>query len=104
MYAVLETGGKQYKVSPGDVVQIEKIKGDFKAGDAVIFDKVLIVDNGATATLGTPFVDGAKVMGSVASIGRSPKIDVVRYKQKSRYFKLRGHRQPYFKVKIESFK
>lgn len=100
-FAVIQTGGKQYKVSVGDLLRIEKITGEYKIGDVIVFDKVLLVDNGKDTTIGTPYISGAKVTATIADIGRGKKIEVVKYKAKSRYFKLRGHRQPYFKVKIE---
>jgi large subunit ribosomal protein L21 len=101
-FAVIETGGKQYKVSTGDVITIEKMTGEFKAGDTITFDKVLLGDNGKDATFGVPFISGKKVTGTLEEIGRAAKVTVVKYKQKSRYFKSNGHRQPYFKVKINS--
>lgn len=101
-FAVIQTGGKQYKIAAGDTIKIEKIKGDLKVGEQVIFDKVLLIDNGKDATdIGTPYIDGAKVSGTLVEIGRNAKVTVIKYKQKSRYFKKNGHRQPYFKVKIE---
>jgi large subunit ribosomal protein L21 len=103
-FAVVETGGKQYRVSVGDVVTIEKLSGEHKKGDAVTFDKVLLVDNGSDTTIGTPYIDGAAVEGEVASVGRGQKITVIKYKQKSRYFKKNGHRQPYVKVKVTAIK
>ena len=101
-FAVIQTGGKQYKVSVGDVLKIEKIVGDLKVGDKLTFDKVLLVDNGKDTTIGTPYISGASVTGTLAEIGRDATIDVIKYKQKSRYFKKNGHRQPHFKVKIDS--
>ncbi len=103
-FSVIQTGGKQYKVSAGDVITIEKIKGDFKKGDKITFDKVLLWDNGKDTTIGTPYIAGAKVIGIFEEAGRAKKISVIKYKQKSRYFKNNGHRQPFFKVKIESLK
>ena len=104
-FAVIETGGKQYRVAIGDTIKIEKIKADStepKEGDTLIFDKVLLTDNGADATdIGTPYIEGAKVSGTLIEIGRNAKVMVIKYKQKSRYFKRNSHRQPYFKVKIE---
>ncbi len=102
-FAVIATGGKQYQVSVGDTVQIEKI-GELKKGDSVTFDKVLLVDNGSDTTIGTPYISGASVTGEVAVVGRSPKVVVLKYKQKSRYLKKNGHRQPYLKVKITAIK
>ena len=101
-FAVIETGGKQYRVSVGDTIKIEIIKGEHKEGDSITFDKVLLVDNGKDVTdIGTPYVAGAKVIGTLSEIGRHPKVTVIKYLQKSRYFKKNGHRQPYFKIKIE---
>ncbi|MDP3996745.1 MAG: 50S ribosomal protein L21 [bacterium] len=103
-FAVIKTGGKQYQVSVGDVIVIEKIKGDYKEGDSITFDKVLLVESGNATTVGTPYIPEAKVTAVIKEIGRSPKITVVKYKAKSRYYKKRGHRQPFFKVKIEGLK
>jgi len=106
-FAVIKTGGKQYKVSKDTIVNIEKLKTkdvEYKKGDKVSFDKVLLVDDGKNTTIGTPFIDGAKVDGEIMAIGRAKKILVVKYKQKSRYLKRNGHRQPFFKVKITSIK
>lgn len=102
--AVIQTGGKQYTVSKGDTITIEKLLGDHKEGDSVIFDKVLLVDDGKDTTIGTPFIVNASVKGTIAKIGRAAKITVIHYKQKSRYFKKNGHRQHFFKVKIDSIK
>jgi large subunit ribosomal protein L21 len=103
-FAVIKTGGKQYKVAVGDSVKIEKITGVFKEGDKVTFDKVLLVDNGKDTTIGTPTIKGAEVKATISEIGRAAKVTVIHYKQKSRYFKKNGHRQPFFKVKIDSIK
>jgi len=103
-FAVIATGGKQYKVSVGDSVKIEKMIGEFKVGDKITFDKVLLVDNGKDTTIGTPTIKGAEVIGTLEKIDRAAKVIVIHYKQKSRYFKKNGHRQPYFQVKIESIK
>lgn len=104
-YAVIKTGGKQYVVAPGAVITIEKLaRGpmDTKKGDSIVFDQVLLTDDGKTTTIGAPLVSGAKVTGTVAVVGRAKKVDVVKYKAKSRYFKRRGHRQPHVKVKIDA--
>lgn len=103
-FAVITTGGKQYTVSKGDTITIEKLSGTHKEGDKVVFDKVLLVDDGKNTTIGNPYIDKAKVTATIAKIGRAAKIDVVHYKQKSRYYKKNGHRQPFFKVKIEGVK
>jgi large subunit ribosomal protein L21 len=105
MFAVIFTGGKQYRVSVGDMVKIEKIIGEYKEGDKINFDKVLLVDNGSTeATIGTPYIKSAEVGATLKKISRYKTIDVIKYKQKSRYFKKNGHRQPYFEVQIDSIK
>jgi large subunit ribosomal protein L21 len=97
--AVIATGGKQYIVHEGTTVSIEKIDG-VKEGDTVTFDQVLLVDTG-TVKIGTPTVAGAKVTGKVTEVGRADKVLVIRYRQKSRYFKKNGHRQPFLAVQIE---
>jgi len=103
-FAVILTGGKQYKVSVGDILKIEKIEGDFNIGDKIIFDKVLLVDNGKDTTIGMPFIEGAKVESLFQRAGKHKTIEVVKYKQKSRYLKKNGHRQPFVEVKISSIK
>lgn len=106
-FAVIQTGGKQYKVSEGGQVCIEKIKAtgvEYKKGDKVSFDKVLLVQDADDTTIGTPYIKGAKVDAEIVEIGRTRKVMVIKYKQKSRYLKRNGHRQPFFKVKITSIK
>ena len=110
-FAVIQTGGKQYRVAVGEEIKIEKIlKGprggadEHKEGDKVVFDNVLLVDNGTDTTIGTPFIAKAKVTGTITKIGRNPKLVVIKYKQKSRYFKKNGHRQPFFQIKIDALK
>lgn len=104
-FAIIKTGGKQYRASVGEYFKIEKIKGDLKEGDKVTFDKVLLVDNGKDTTIGTPYIEGAKVEGTIIKIGKLPKVTGMRYKQKSRAGGTRfGHRQPFFEVKIDSIK
>jgi large subunit ribosomal protein L21 len=101
-FAVIKTGGKQYRVSVGDSLKIEKLTGEYKKGDKVVFDQVLLTDDGKNTVIGTPFISGATVGATIDMIGRSPKILVIKYKQKSRYMKKNSHRQPYFKVMIDS--
>ncbi|MDD5165352.1 MAG: 50S ribosomal protein L21 [Candidatus Pacebacteria bacterium] len=104
-FAVIQTGGKQYTVSKGDLILIEKILGEHKEGDKITFDHVLLVDNGKDTTIGAPYISGAEVKGTITKIGRRAKVLVVKYKQKSRSGWTRnGHRQPYFQVKIDSLK
>ncbi|MFH1472980.1 MAG: 50S ribosomal protein L21 [bacterium] len=104
-FAVFATGGKQYHVSPGNKVKIEKMVGNHKEGDKLTFNEVLLVGNGSSeVTLGTPFIKGVVVNATLEKIGRYKTIDVIKFKQKSRYFKKYGHRQPYFEIKIDSIK
>ncbi len=103
-FAVIKTGGKQYKVAPGEVLIIEKLPGDFKKGDKVVFNEVLLVNDGSKTLVGAPLVEGATVEASFEEDGRGEKIVVIHYKQKSRYFKKHGHRQPFSKVKISAIK
>lgn len=103
-FAVIQTGGKQYRVAVGETVKIEKLSDTAKVGDKVTFDKVLLVDDGKDTTIGAPFIAGAAVNGTISEIGRSQKVTVIHYKQKSKYFKKNGHKQPFFKVKIDSIK
>ena len=100
--AVIKTGGKQYVVSKGDTIAIEKLPGDLKKGDTVVFNEVLLVDNGSDTTIGAPLIKGAEVKGTVVLVGKAPKVEVVKYKPKSRYFKRNGHRQPLVKVTIDA--
>lgn len=98
MEAIIETGGKQYKVVEGDTLFIEKLP--VESGDNVTFDKVLALIDGDTATFGTPVVEGAKVEAEVVKNGRGRKIIVFKYKAKKNEHKKQGHRQPYTKVTI----
>ena len=98
MYAVIKTGGKQYRVQQGDVIFIEKI--DSQADEAVTFEEVLLVGDGETAKIGTPVVEGAKVEGKVLAQVKAKKIVVYKYKAKKNERKKQGHRQPYTKVEI----
>ena len=98
MYAVIETGGKQYKVSEGDVLFVEKLGA--AEGDAVKFDKVLAV-GGEQTVFGTPVVEGASVDAKVLANGKNKKVIVFKYKPKKGYKKKQGHRQPYTKLEIK---
>lgn len=99
MYAVIETGGKQYRVQEGDTIFVEKL--DVNEGDNVSFDKVLLVSGEGDIKVGKPYVDGTTVSGSVLEQGKAKKIIVFKYKSKKDYRKKQGHRQPYTKIKIE---
>lgn len=98
MYAIIETGGKQYKVAEGDVVFIEKL--DVNEGDTVTFDKVLMAGEGADVKVGTPVVEGATVTAKVLKNGKAKKVLVFKMKRKKNERKKRGHRQPFTKVEI----
>ena len=99
MYAIIATGGKQYKVSEGDVIKVEKL--DAEVGAKVTFDNVLLV-GGDTVKVGTPTVDGATVEASVVSEGKDKRVIVYKYKRKTGYHKKNGHRQLFTQVKIDS--
>ena len=99
MYAIIATGGKQYKVSEGDIITIEKLGVD--AGETVTFDQVLAVNDGSKLVVGNPTVEKATVTASVVKEGRSKKVIVYKYKRKTGYHKKNGHRQPFTQVKIE---
>lgn len=103
-FAIIATGGKQYLVRPGQTLKVEKLKGDHKEGDTIIFDSVLLTAGEGEPKLGAPFIKGSSVSATLKSIGRAKKVTVIKYKQKSRYFKKNGHRQPYFEVTIDTIK
>jgi len=102
MYAIIETCGKQYKVSEGDVVFFEKLEAE--EGKKVKFDNVILVSDGKKVEVGTPYVKGAKVEGKVIAHGKAKKIIVLKYKAKKNYRRKQGHRQPFTKVEITSIK
>ncbi|MBP3722729.1 MAG: 50S ribosomal protein L21 [Selenomonadaceae bacterium] len=99
MYAIIKTGGKQYKVAEGDVLFVEKL--DAEEGASVTFEEVLAVLDGDNVKVGTPLVEGAKVTAKVEKNGKGKKIRVFKYKAKSNYRRRMGHRQPYTKVVVE---
>jgi large subunit ribosomal protein L21 len=98
MYAIIATGGKQYKVQEGDVIRVEKLGAE--AGSEVTFDQVLLVGD-TEVKVGTPTVEGASVQATVVSNGKEKKVIVYRYKRKTGYHKKNGHRQPFTQVKID---
>ncbi len=99
MYAVIETGGKQYRVQEGDTLFIEKLSAD--EGEQVVFDKVIAVSKDDSLNVGNPTVSGATVTAKILGHGKSKKIIVFKYKSKKHYRRKQGHRQPYTKVQIE---
>lgn len=98
MYAIIETGGKQYKVEVGSVINVEKL--DVAAGESIAFDRVIAVSKDDALTVGSPIVSGATVKAEVVEEGKGKKIIVFKYKSKKSYKKKQGHRQPFTKVKI----
>lgn len=98
MYAVIKTGGKQYRVKEGSVLRIEKLDAD--AGDKIEFDQVLLVGEGSDVKVGAPLVAGSKVEATVQSQGRTRKIDVVKFKRRQNYQRLRGHRQAFTEIRV----
>ncbi len=99
MYAIIKTGGKQYRVEEGQIIKIEKL--DVEEGSNVEFSEVMMVSTDDGLTVGTPVVEGAKVTGKVIDHGKNKKIIVFKYKAKKRYRKKTGHRQPYTRVLVE---
>ena len=100
MYAIIETGGKQYKVQAGDIITVEKLGAD--AGTSFTFDKVLGILNDDNSVFGSPTVEGASVTGQVMGDGKAKKVIVYKYKSKKGFHKKKGHRQPFTRVKIEA--
>lgn len=100
MYAIIETGGKQYRVAPGDKVTVEKL--NLEDGAAVTFDKVLLISDEANVTVGSPLISDATVIGKVEETGKAKKVIVFKYKNKTNYRRFRGHRQPFTVVTIDS--
>ena len=100
MYAVIETGGKQYRVTEGDVINVEKL--DAEAGKAVTIKEVLVVEKDDNTLIGTPYVSGASVKAEVVENGKAKKVVIYKYKAKKDSKKKQGHRQPYTQLKIKS--
>ncbi len=100
MYAVIETGGKQYRVSQGDAIYVEKLNVD--EGQEIVLDKVLLLNQDGKTTVGQPYIEGAAVVAKAVKQGKQKKILVFKYKPKKNYRRKQGHRQPYTKLVIES--
>ena len=100
MYAVIQTGGKQYRVAPGDIVKVEKLSGN--VGDSIAFDKVLLTSDGENVSLGNPYLPEARVLGQIARHGKNRKIIVFKYKRRKGYRKKHGHRQDFSLIRIEN--
>jgi len=99
MYAVVRTGGKQYRVSPGDTIDVEKLP--FEVGDEVELDEVLLVANGGEAQIGQPLVQGAKIKATVTRQAKGPKVVIFKYRPSKRYRRKKGHRQHYTRLRID---
>jgi large subunit ribosomal protein L21 len=100
MYAVFKTGGKQYRASEGDRVRVERLEAE--VGDAIEFDQILLVGEGADIKVGSPLVEGGKVAGKVTAQGRGKKIDVIKFKRRKNYKRQYGHKQHFTEVEITS--
>ncbi|GBC59328.1 50S ribosomal protein L21 [Desulfonema ishimotonii] len=100
MYAVVSTGGKQYKVQEGDIFRVEKLPGE--VGDTVTFDKVLLFSDGESVKIGQPMLDDIDIRGHIVEQGKSAKVIVFKYKRRKRYRRKQGHRQPYTAIKIDT--
>ena len=99
MYAVIKTGGKQYRVSPGESIKVETIEAD--VGSTIVLDQVLMVADGDAVKVGTPLVAGAKVSATVVSHGRGPKVHIFKMRRRKHYQKNQGHRQNYTEIRID---
>ncbi len=99
MYAVIKTGGKQYRVIQGETLKIETIPGD--VGSAIVLDKVLMVGNGDTVSIGKPMLTGATVTATIISIGRGKKVTIFKMRRRKHYQKHQGHRQSYTEIRID---
>jgi large subunit ribosomal protein L21 len=100
VYAIIETGGKQYKVAEGDVISVEKLGAE--ANSEFVFDKVLVLSDDKDLKIGAPYVDGAKVTATVVCEGKGKKVIVYKYKPKKGFHKKNGHRQPFTKLQINN--
>ncbi|MFK8028738.1 MAG: 50S ribosomal protein L21 [Gammaproteobacteria bacterium] len=98
MYAVIKTGGKQYRVKEGSSLKVEKLEGE--AGSTIEFDQVLLIGEGSSVKLGTPMIDGGKVTATVEDQGRRKKVEIVKFKRRQGYKRNKGHRQAFTQVKI----
>ncbi len=98
MYAIIATGGKQYKVAAGDVIRVEKLPAE--AGEEIQFDKVLMIADGDQVSIGKPYVEGAAVTGEVQAQGRGKKVEIIKFRRRKHYRRQMGHRQPFTEVKI----
>ena len=98
MYAVIQTGGKQYRVAPGDTVRVEKIAAE--TGASVELDKVLMVANGEDIKVGTPYIDGGKVTATIKAHGKGKKVKIIKFRRRKHHMKRQGHRQWFTELEI----
>ncbi|MEJ2582828.1 MAG: 50S ribosomal protein L21 [Acidobacteriota bacterium] len=101
-YAIVEHGGKQYRLSPGDELLVERTQADLKEGDDLLFDRVMLLSQGKDVRIGQPTVDGAIVRSQVVAPVRGDKVIVFKKKRRKGYKKTQGHRQDYYKVRVEA--
>ena len=99
MYAVIQTGGKQYRVAPGDTVKVETIVAD--TGQSIELDRVLMITTDDGSQVGRPFIEGGKVTATVTSHGRHPKIKIIKFRRRKHHMKSMGHRQNYTEIRID---
>ncbi len=102
MYAIIKTGGKQYRVAEGEILRVEKLPAE--VGGVVSFDEVLLIADGADIKIGSPLVEGAKVSAEVVKHGRAKKISIIKFKRRKHHMKRMGHRQDFTAVEIKSIK
>jgi large subunit ribosomal protein L21 len=102
MYAIIATGGKQYKVTEGEALKIEKLKTE--VGGQVEFDQVLMLVDGEKVEIGTPYLEGVKIIGEVEEQGRGEKINIIKFRRRKHHMKRQGHRQDFTKVKVKTVK
>ena len=102
MYAIIATGGKQYKVTEGEALKIEKLKAD--VGSQVEFDQVLMLVDGEKVNIGTPYLEGVKIVGEVAEQGRGEKINIIKFRRRKHYMRRQGHRQDFTGIKVKTIK
>jgi large subunit ribosomal protein L21 len=101
-YAIVQHGGKQYRVSPGDELLVERVTPDLKSGDSLLFEHVMLVSQGDDVKVGQPLIEGAQVHGQVIAPVRGEKLIVFKKKRRKGYKKTQGHRQSYYRVRVES--
>ena len=101
-YAIVEHGGKQYRVSPGDELMVERMQPDLKQGDDLVFERVMLVSQGDAVRVGQPVVDGVVVRSQVVAPVRGEKVIVFKKKRRKGYKKTQGHRQDYYRVRVEA--